>query len=505
MQHLSEILVRTATEFPDRIAIQEPGKESLSYDILSQRCSQLQTLLLSRGISQGERVGIFIPKSIDSVCAILATLSSGAAYIPVDAHAPASRGSYIFSDCQAKAVFVSEELANDLVEAMPAGGELLDIPGFNFKLYLSHYPASKALGLPEDLAYMLYTSGSTGVPKGVMITHRNALCFIEWCADQFEIQSEDVFSSIAPFHFDLSIFDLYTSLLRGASMVLINQKVAKNPMLVAQTIADHKINVIYATPTLLKLILNYGKCDRYDHSQLRLVLFAGEVFAIPPLKKLKAQWNHVEFYNLYGPTETNVVTWFHVPDQIAEHQSSPYPIGSDCSYVVCKLWDEAIIEPAPGLRGELIVSGESVAYGYLNLSEKNKQAFFTIGNTLWYKTGDLVEVDENHQYVFIGRKDRMVKRNGYRIELAEIEAALHKHTDIREAGVIAQVNEKEEVRIKAFIHHSSEEALTAFQLKQFCLEHLPMYMLPDQFVFIDEFPKTSTHKIDYQQLKRQTQ
>jgi len=505
MQHLSEILVRSAVEFPDRVAIQEPGKEALSYGTLHQRCAQLKTLLLLQGIGPGERVGIFIPKSMDSVCAILATLASGAAYIPVDAHAPASRGSYIFADCQAKAIFVSNELANDLESAMPAGGKLLELPGFDFKLYLSHYPKKKTLDLPEDLAYMLYTSGSTGVPKGVMITHRNALCFIEWCANQFDIQADDVFSSIAPFHFDLSIFDLYTSLLRGASLVLINQKVAKNPMLLAQLIADHQIKVIYATPTLLKLILNYGKCDRYDHSSLRLVIFAGEVFAIPPLRKLKEQWSQVEFYNLYGPTETNVVTWFRVPEQIAEEQSSPYPIGSDCSYAVCKLWDEAIIEPAPGLRGELIVSGESVAYGYLNLPEKNKQAFFTIGDTIWYKTGDLVEVDENHQYVFVGRKDRMVKRNGYRIELAEIEAALHKHTDIREAGVITHINEKEEVRIKAFIHHSSEEALTAFQLKQFCLEHLPMYMLPDQFVFIDEFPKTSTHKIDYQQLKRQAQ
>lgn len=503
MVHLSEILIRSSAAFRDRIALDDSGLDTVSYHELNKQCLKLKEILVSNGIDKGDRIGLFIPKSTKSVIAIFSAIAADTVYVPVDSSAPVTRAAYIFNDCQAKAILIDSNSSQRLSSSINVAYKTIPLIDFGLDLLICSYNYEKPLELPENLAYILYTSGSTGTPKGVLITHLNAICFIEWAASQFNITENHVFSSIAPFHFDLSIFDLFVSLKQGAKLVLFNQKAAKNPMLIAQTIAEKEISIIYATPTLLKLILNYGKCERYDHSCIQKVLFAGEVFAIDALKKLKEQWSSAQFYNLYGPTETNVVTWFKIPDQIEEDQKKPFPIGQPCPYAQCKIWDEGIIDPFIGAKGELLVSGDSVVSGYLNLPEKNKQAFvYGKNDAEWYKTGDVVEIDDGFNFVFVGRIDRMIKKNGYRIELAEIEAALNKHSKVGNAGVIAFVNKKQETKVKAFITQSTvRDALTLMEIRQFCLDQLPMYMLPDYFVFIEDFPKTSSHKIDYQKLK----
>ena len=504
MRRLSEILNHSAQAYPNHIALDDPGLDSLSYHQLYDRCEQVKAYLKKSSIGRGDRIGILLPKSIDSVTAILGTLSIEAAYVPVDAHASVNRAAYIFNDARVKAIVVDDSLLADFVSVFEDNIIAQHQTEFSFHLLVCQYSGEDKLEMPDDLAYMLYTSGSTGTPKGVMITHRNALCFIEWCAACFQTHDQDVFSSMAPFHFDLSIFDLYVSLLSGAKLVLFNQKAAKNPLLLAKYIGEKCISIIYATPTLLKLIVRFGKPDRHDHSAIRTILFAGEVFAIQDLKNAKAAWNTAQFFNLYGPTETNVVTWHPIPGSISDEITTPFPIGKACPYTECKIWkDNMLLEVRSGVKGELIVKGESVAYGYLNLPEKTKHSFMDFDGEIWYRTGDLVEVDEDLDFIFIDRIDRMVKRNGYRIELAELENVLHRHPTVAQVGVVAYKNEKEELKIKAFLSVAEEKELpNAFDLKQFCLEHLPMYMLPDFFIPIDQFPKTSTHKIDYQRLKQ---
>ncbi len=506
MQHLSEILQKSFQYFPKNIALDDPSNRHITYQTLHEKTSQLSKELSHLGIGQGKVVGILQAKSIESVVSILGVLSVEAAYVPVDTQAPLIRNIYIFNDCCVDALLISKGQVADFLDAYPLECFVHDVPGFSMQIVLPQYSKQdklEELSLPKDLAYILYTSGSTGKPKGVMITHKNALSFIQWSVDQFKLNDKDVFTSIAPFHFDLSIFDLFVSLLSGSKLVLINQQVGKNPRMISQLIEAQKITVIYATPTFLKLVLKYGKPERFDHSSLSLVLFAGEVFQITPLKKLKSLWNQAQFYNLYGPTETNVVTWHKIPANISDDQDQPFPIGQSCPFVKCKLWNEKIMEPMPGMKGELIVSGESLACGYLNLPQKTDASFFEIDNERWYKTGDIVEVNEELAFIFIGREDRMVKRNGYRIELAEIESALSLHPNIAENGVVALNNDKGDLIIKAFIQPKTNEIeLTSFQLKQYCSDKLIGYMLPDQFVLVDDLPKTSTHKIDYHKLKQ---
>ena len=506
MQHLSEILQKSSQYFPENIALDDPSNGHVTYQTLSEKTSQLQKELSRYEIDEGKVVGILQEKSIESVVSILGILSVDAAYVPVDVQAPLSRNIYIFKDCCVDALLISKDQVANFLDAYPVECLVHDVTGFSMQIILPQYPSQDKLNkptLPKDLAYILYTSGSTGNPKGVMITHLNALKFIEWGFNKFDLSDRDILTSIAPFHFDLSIFDIYVSLLSGAKLVLINQDMSKNPRIISQLIQENNISVIYATPTFLKLVLQYGKPERFDHSSIRLVLFAGEVFPILHLGKLKELWSHAQFYNLYGPTETNVVTWYKVPTNISDHQSSPYPIGKPCSFTKCELWSEGFIQPIPGARGELIVSGDNLAVGYLNLPAKTNASFFEISNERWYKTGDLVEVNDDLDFVFVGRLDRMVKRNGYRIELAEIESALSLHPDIAENGVVASNKSEGEIVIKAFIRTQDPEIeLTAFQLKQFCVSKLLKYMIPDKFILLDDFPKTSTHKIDYQKLQQ---
>ncbi|MEM1319723.1 MAG: amino acid adenylation domain-containing protein [Bacteroidota bacterium] len=498
MQRLSDILKHSAEAYPTNLALEEPGGTTLSYAALEQLAAKLAAQLTAQAIGEGDRIGILLPKSIQSVAAIFGSLYAGATYIPVDVQAPLRRNLLIFADAQVRTIICTQEMAEQILATEGFEGQTLDIELEGSCLLLCHYAEPTPLELPKELAYLLYTSGSTGVPKGVMISHQNAWSFVDWCIRQFHPSEQDVFSSIAPFHFDLSIFDLYVGLSGGAKVVLFDQNNSKNPMLLAELIAAHRISVLYATPTLLKIMLRFGRIEQQDHSALRQVLFAGEVFPILPLKRLQARWSTARFYNLYGPTETNVVTWHPIPDTIPDGRTQPFPIGKSCDHVQCKIHTE---EPGDSRRGELIVKGPSVAEGYLNSPEKNEEAYLLLGEERWYRTGDIVELDEDGNFVFVGRMDRMVKRRAYRIELDEIEAALHRHPDISDAGVVAYRDHKEELRIKAFLLNAGQATpMNNLQLMAHCLEHLPAYMLPDQFQYLDNFPKTSTHKIDYQQL-----
>ncbi|MBR9919596.1 MAG: amino acid adenylation domain-containing protein [Bacteroidetes bacterium] len=499
MQNLSEILSGSFQKFSDRPAVQEPNGSVLSYAQLWQNTQSLAAQLAAK---DKQVIGVLIPKSGESLTAILSILESGHAYVPLDTHAPATRNALILSDCQADALLIAPQLVDSMREQFSGDLIVEEVPGFDFRRIRFSYDEAGPK-LPEDLAYMLYTSGSTGKPKGVLITHRNALSFIEWCMDTFPVSQEDVFSSIAPFHFDLSIHDIYVSLLAGGSLVLIDQKAAKNPMLLSMLIDQFKISILYATPTLLRLVLSYGRIDRYDHTSLRIVHFAGEVFPIEPLRQLKSKWPNVAFYNLYGPTETNVVTWFPIPDQISETQTSPFPIGKACRHIKCAIDDDGLKKPGPGVSGELLITGESVARGYLNRPERTSTSFIQDeDNRIWYRTGDLVTTDDTGNLLFNGRIDRMVKRRGYRIELGEIESALAHHPSVIEAGVIARSNEKEETEVIAWLGvEDPENPPSGLELKEACLKHIPMYMLPDSFRFLKSLPQTSTQKVDYQALK----
>jgi acyl-coenzyme A synthetase/AMP-(fatty) acid ligase len=252
----------------------------------------------------------------------------------------------------------------------------------------------------------------------------------------------------------------------------------------------------------LSLLAQYGKLEERDTSALRTVLFAGEVFPIKHLRAFKRLVPDPDYFNLYGPTETNVCTFYKIPDRIPGERSTPYPIGRACSHLRTIVVDEGGQEVPIGQEGEICVSGAGVMQGYWNLPERTSVAFLEdASGCRWYKTGDVVVEEADGNYIFVGRRDRMVKKRGYRVELGEIEAGLYKHPAIKEAAVVARSDEDAGVYIEAFLSCPGEERPSIIRLKRFCAENLPLYMVPDRFSFLDALPKTSTDKVNYQRLK----
>ena len=500
---------------PDRTAIIEPGQGSITYGELNALANQLRDRLCQLGISRGDRVGIYLHKSIDSLAAILGILKTGAAYVPVDPGAPVARNAYILADCQVKVVIIedcfvsdlasewgaSEDLSRFLILDRTGGGKYIKEMLDQAQASMPISPADSVNPALDDLAYILYTSGSTGKPKGVMLTNRAAISFVDWCSEAFEPDYNDRFSSHAPFHFDLSILDIYLPIKHGASLVLISEEIGKDPVRLGAMIAESNITIWYSAPSILSFLSQYGKLERYDYASLRMVLFAGEVFPVKHLRALKQLLPHPRYFNLYGPTETNVCTFYEIPQIVPEDRMTPFPIGKACSNYQIRILDEHGNEVVPGKEGELCANGQGMMIGYWNLPEKTVNAFLVdFSGNKWYKTGDIVVEGPDGNYIYVARRDRMVKKRGYRIELGEIEAGLYRHPAIKEAAVVALQND-EGVKIRAFVSHHKDSRPSIIELKQFCAQNLPAYMVPDLFSFLDFLPKTSTDKIDYQKLK----
>ena len=511
----------SAARHPDKIAVEEaasadPALGAITYRDLASLSERARDRLRRLGVQPGDRVGLYMRKSIDGVAAIFGILKAGAAYVPVDPGAPPARNAYILNDCSVRTALVErrfeERFRNELEALGPIPSLIiLDDVGGGRALRAAldredgrdRAPAEPSSGpSPDDLAYILYTSGSTGKPKGVMLSHRNAMSFVDWCSEVFAVTAADRCSSHAPFHFDLSVLDIYLSLKHGATLVLIGEEVGKEPMRLAQIIAERHLSVWYSAPSILSFLTQYGNLDRHDLSALRLVLFAGEVFPVKLLRALQQVLPAPRYFNLYGPTETNVCTYYEIPGRVPDDRTDPYPIGTACSHLRTKVFEPDGAAVPVGQEGELCVTGAGVMQGYWNLPEQTARAFLRDPDgTRWYRTGDIVVEAPDGNYIFMGRRDRMVKRRGYRVELGEIESGLYRHPAIREAAVIALPDAEGGVRIKAFLSCRGGKRPSLIELKGFCAANLPAYMIPDLFAFGDALPKTSTDKIDYQRLK----
>jgi len=513
---LHQLLLHTTRLFPDRIAVEEPGHGTVSYQELDSLSDRLRDRLSALGVRAGDRVGLYMRKSIDAVASIFGILKTGAAYVPVDSGAPASRNAYILNNCAVRVVIMEEQFEAKFREELAQIGttpQLLLLEGTGGGVPLrqaldrkdaqSPAPAvPTAIPAQDDIAYILYTSGSTGRPKGVILSHENAVSFVDWCSEVFQPQENDRFSSHAPFHFDLSILDIYVPLKHGATLILIAEDIGKEPQRLAPLIAERRISVWYSAPSILSLLAQYGNLERYDYSALRLMLFAGEVFPVKHLRALQSLLPEPGYFNLYGPTETNVCTFYKIPAHIPEERTVPFPIGQTCSHLQAKVVNEHGREVQADEEGELCVNGRGVMQGYWALPEQSARAFLVDdAGQRWYKTGDIVLKAPDGNYTFLGRRDRMVKRRGYRVELGEIEAGLYRHPMVKEAAVIALPDEEAGVKIKAFLSCRDGTRPSLIALKRFCAENLPLYMIPDLFSWQDALPKTSTDKIDYQRLK----
>jgi len=513
---LAGLLMDSAQRTPAREAIGVPGGATLTYAELDALSDRMRDRLWHMGVRQGDRVGLRLHKSIDGVATIFGALKAGACYVPVDVESPAARGAYIHNDCQVKVVVTEAGVADEFeaeLRQLGATPPILALDDDQRDRALAATleelqqrdpaPAVPSVAVhPDDIAYILYTSGSTGKPKGVVLSHRNAASFIDWCSRAFEPVAGDTFSSHAPFHFDLSILDLYVPIKHGAKLVLFGEALGKDPLKLAATIAHERISVWYSTPSILNLMAQYGKLEKHAYPALRVVHFAGEVFPVPQFKAVRAIWRTPRYFNLYGPTETNVCTAYEVPaDDPLDHVTT-FPIGAICVPNLGRVVDEHGCDVPHGEPGELVVHGPNVMRGYWNLPEQNAAAFLKDERgRLWYHTGDIVTENGSGEYKYMGRRDRMVKRRGYRVELGEIEAALARHPEIKEAAVVAVPTADSGLRIAAFVACKTDQRLSIIALKQHSSQSLPPYMVPDVFQVVDALPRTSTNKVDLQALR----
>jgi len=500
---LQHLLAAAAARQPAGPAVASGGCR-LSYQELDQLSNKVARSLLGLGVARGDRVAVLAPKSAASVTAVYGALKAGACYVPLDPKAPADRLGYVVRDSGA-AVIVADEGTARQAAAVAAG-----VPGLRGVLVVdrswaavaaeSTEPLDEERAIETDLAYILYTSGSTGTPKGVMISHRNSLTFVEWAAAAAGLTERDRVCSPAPLHFDLSVFDVFATCRAAACMAVLPDGAATFPVSIAEWLGRERISVWYSVPSVLTLLACYGGLRRFDLSGLRVVIFAGEVFPPKYLGRLMEELPRPRYLNWYGPTETNVCTAFEVPAGGAD--AGPVPIGRACANTeVFAVTADGRRVSGPGEEGELYVRGPSLMRGYWRQPARTgevlvRHPFAAESDELVYRTGDLVTLEPDGNYAYVGRRDSMVKIRGYRVELGEVESALYRHPAVGEAAVLPVADELLGSRLRAVIAPAGAAGLSREDVLDHCRKWLPGYMVPDVVEFRDELPRTSTGKVD---------
>lgn len=516
---LPQAIDQAAEQAPDHEAIRFVG-QSLTYGHLAEQSNQLAHVLAASGVRRGDRVGLFMNKSLTAAVALYGIMKAGAAYVPLDPTAPIARLAFILRDCGI-CHLITDTAKADTLRALTAeeGVDLDNLIGIEAQddlpvrclpwteVECAPSTAPETGTIEQDLAYILYTSGSTGVPKGVMHTHRSALSFAEIAAQTYGFRRTDRLSNHAPLHFDLSTLDFFAAAVAGATTAIIPELHAKLPASLSKLMADERLTVFYAVPFACIQLSLYGALDKRDLSALRWVLFGGEPFPPKHLHRLMQQLPQAQFCNVYGPTETNGCTHYLVPP-LSDNASAPLPIGQGYGNVELLIVDADDRPVAPGTPGELLVRSPTMMRGYWGRPDLNAQAFFRRPafdpfEDVFYRTGDLVQQRPDGTLMFLGRKDRQIKTRGYRVELDEIEAVLVSCEGVEAAAVFPVPDGEGSQYIEAAVMAKADATLHIADLTKHAAAHLPPYAVPEQMAIVSQFPQTSTGKIDRRQLQAQ--
>jgi len=453
-------------------------------------------------------------KCLELPVSVYGILKAGAAFVPIDPTAPTDRIQFIVENCGIQLLVTNsskKRQINALIERCEAVSTVigLEIEGKESFAWDTVFKGSDALvdvELDEEcLAYIMYTSGSTGCPKGLMHTHRSGLNYAIHSARLYDVGPSDVLGNHSPLHFDMSTFEFLTGPYCGSTTVLIPEDVTMFPVSLGQLIEAEKLTFWYSVPLALIQMINQGELEKRDLSSLRWVNFGGEPFPPKYLRSLMDLIPTARFSNVYGPAEVNQCTYYHVPNR-SSLEDEAVPLGKVWEGAKGKVINEHDKEVQSGEVGELIICSKTMMLGYWRRDDLSERAFLRTatdsGNEeVYYRTGDLVRRNNSGELLFLGRRDRQIKMRGYRVELDEIENILSTHGDVEEAAVVAIANAEGESEIWAAVTVKSDGDIAGSDLRIFASGKLPAYCVPQRIETRDSFPRTTSGKIDRNSLR----
>ena len=509
---LTDPLIVQARTRPHDIAVSHAGVE-LDYSTLLGRAHAFARLLSSHGIGPKDRVALTMPKGLEALVALVGVSLTGSAFVPCDPGVPPQRLIRVLQDCDPKAIVSTTTLVDRIHQvdknllttfALVVTDAPCLLPNAKQHDFTSvsngmagHRPMS------DDLpAYLLYTSGSTGEPKGVVHSHRSASSFVNWAIRTFGVEPGSRLTNCAQWSFDLSVFDLWATLSSGARVELVPAECMLRPQEFVQNLHAWQITHLYAVPSTFSLLESDGGLHNHPLPHLTHALYAGEPFGVSRLRSVMKCLPRVRFHNLFGPTETNVCTHHEIPS-IPDENTTQIPVGKACDHLTVELLDETGQPAGPEVEGEICVAGPSVLTEYFRRPNETRNAFFDAAHfpdaRPRYRTGDRASLDTNGLFWFHGRRDRLVKRRGYRIELGEIETAIGLDSTVLEAAAFS-VRSGQDTRVHVAVALNKGASQTPLALKVHCSKFLPRYMMPDSILILDQLPRTPNGKVDLQRL-----
>jgi amino acid adenylation domain-containing protein len=509
IRSLQDYVARQAQRRPEAIAV-VLNQEVTDYGRLESRSNRLARLLKEAGCRRGDRIGLMLPKSPATVVAMLAALKADCIYVPVDPESPAARVRRILSAADCRCVLASrpalplmEGLASPLepwvvwMERGPPPEAALeprfteaDADGFSGEPLAS----STSDGAP---AHILFTSGSTGMPKGVVVAHANVIAFVEWANAYFGLDESDRVSCHSPLHFDLSTYDLYGAFAAGAEVHLVPPELNLFPGRLTDFVRKRRLTQWFSVPSILVYLARFDAILQGDFPHLKRMLWCGEIFPTPALKYWMERLPQVTFTNLYGPTEATIASSYYTLPAPPSGSDERVPIGEACGGEELLVLQEDLQPQSPNQVGEICIGGAGVTLGYWRDEERTRRAFVEAGGGRIYRTGDFGYRDEDGLVHFLGRADSQIKSRGHRIELGEIEAALYAIPEVAQGAVVAVEAPEFGGHVLCCGYVSRAGAQTSPEaVKEGLNELLPKYMLPSRWRRMGALPTNANGKVD---------
>ncbi|MCC9020569.1 non-ribosomal peptide synthetase [Flavobacterium lipolyticum] len=478
---------------PDNIALVYKEKK-YTYTAVNRKVNHLASLLQKEyGIKSGDIIGIMTDYSDNTIFSFAAALKLGATYLSLDYNLTTERLDYILSDTQPKAIITQLEYLNDLLH--------YDIPLFSIDVMLNEENISDVNwenNSTGDIAYIMYTSGSTGVPKGVVVKDKSIVRLVKE-TNYIEIDPQDRILAISNSSFDGSTFDIWGALLNGATLHIPEKDLVLNFELLFQAITTNEISVVFMTTALFNSMVD---TDIDSLKNLRKILFGGEMVSVFHVRKFVNHFGSGRLVHVYGPTENTTFSTFHPVEEVSE-EASGIPIGKPISYTQCYILNESMKLQPVGIAGELYVSGEGVAAGYLNQEELTSKSFVENPyqeNALLYKTGDICKWLPDGTIEILGRRDSQVKIRGFRIELGEIERKITSYNSITEAVILVNKDSHDVKFLAAFF--IADATINTEELRSFLAQKLPNYMVPAHITQVPQIPLNRNGKVDQKELNK---